>query len=219
MASHAQVLDWEQVFAAENKSDDDREVTYRVMSDVPIILFDHIAGIRRVVPMRWGFPHREDWRRPQPIHARSETIETTHAFAEAFRDGQRGIVLMKTFNEAPDVEGPTAQHVITPGSALLAAAFVWRRFHVGDPARPMFACVLVTVPANTLIAGLPTDRMPAFVAPDDWAVWLGEEPASLEQVKACLKTVEDACWTMTPEQRAKSARRARPTVSDPGGLF
>ena len=221
MASYAEVTAWEQAVTCdgENKSGSDREVAYRVMSDVPIIVLDHAAGIRRVVPMRWGFPHPENWRRPQPIHARSETLEATRAFADAFRDGQRGIVLMRTFNEAPNVEGPSVQHVITPGAdALLAAAFIWRRFQI--PAQPpMFAAVMVTVAANTLLSGLPTDRMPAFLAPADWSVWLGEEPASLARVKACLKTVEDVRWTMTREERAKSAKRGKPTISDPAGLF
>lgn len=78
-------------------AEEDRQVTYRVMGTLPVIIFDKELGKRRVVPMRWGFPHPKDWRRPQPIHARSETIETTKAFAQAFADGQRGIVLMKTF--------------------------------------------------------------------------------------------------------------------------
>ncbi|HVW72218.1 MAG TPA: SOS response-associated peptidase family protein [Rhizomicrobium sp.] len=208
----------------ENKVGEDREVAFRVMTNLPIILFDKSAGRRRVVPMRWGFPHPNDWRRPQPLHARSETIDTTRAFADAFRDGQRGIVLMRTFNEAPDVEGPTVQHTIAPGDdGVLAAAFLWRRFAVPDQQQaqpqPMFACVMVTVPANALLTTLPTDRMPAFIAPDDWALWLDEEPASLEEVKACLKTVDGARWRMSREERAKAARRARPTVSDPGGLF
>ncbi len=74
-----------------------------------------------------GFPDSRDWHRPRPIYARSESIEATGAFAEAFREGQRGIVLMRTFNEAPDVEGPTVQHTITPGDdGMLAAAFLWR---------------------------------------------------------------------------------------------
>jgi putative SOS response-associated peptidase YedK len=222
MASWAEMVDLSQPPTGERfekKDGSDREVAYRVMTNLPIILFDHGAGIRRVAPMRWGFPHRENWRRPQPIHARSETIEATRAFAEAFRDGQRGIVLMRTFNEAPNVEGPTVQHMIAPDCGMLAAAFLWRRFEIAGQPQPMFACVMVTVPANGLIAGLPTDRMPAFLAPDDWAVWLGEEAASLERVKACLKTVDDAGWTMTPERRAKSAPRAKPTISDPAGLF
>lgn len=220
MASWAEVVTFPEPQTSErceNNSGEDRQMAYRVMSNVPIILFDKRAGTRRVVPMRWGFPHPKDWRRPQPIHARSETIEATHAFAEAFALGQRGIVLMKTFNEAPDVEGPTVQHTITPGEdGMLAAAFLWRRFQVPDQPQPLFACVMVTVPANTLLAGLPTGRMPAFIASEDWAVWLGEEPGD---AKACLKTVEDVAWTMTPEERARSARRAKPVISDPAGLF
>ena len=78
---------------------------------------------------------------------------------------------------------------------------------------------MVTMPANRLLAGLPTDRMPAVLAEEDWAVWLGEEAASLDTVKACLRTVDDVRWTMTREARAASTRRSRPAVSDPGGLF
>src|SRR5215469_18379617 len=118
MASWAEVVAFMQPLSGESGGDRnaaDRQVTYRVMSNLPVILFDLREGARRVVAMRWGFPHPRDWRRPQPIHARSETIDTTRAFAEAFRDGQRGIVLMRTFNEAPDVEGPAIQHTITPG--------------------------------------------------------------------------------------------------------
>jgi putative SOS response-associated peptidase YedK len=189
----------------------DRSVTFRVMSNLPVIVRD--ADERRVMAMRWGFPDPSDWRKPRPIHARSETIDTVPAFAQAFRDGQRGIVLVESFNEAPDGGG---QHVIKPVGPV-GIAFVWRRFAVAD--QSMLACVMATVPANPLLAGLPTDRMPAVLAPEDWAVWLGEEPATSEAVKACLRTVEDARWTMTPEQRAKSSRRARPTVSDPVGLF
>jgi putative SOS response-associated peptidase YedK len=219
MASWAEVVAFMQPLTGGEDSSD-REVAYRVMSSLPVILFDHVAGARRVVPMRWGFPDPRDWRRPQPIHARSETIEITRAFADAFALGQRGIVLMRTFNEAPDIEGPTVQHRITPGeSAILAAAFLWRRFELPDQPQPLFACVLVTVPANRLIATLPTDRMPAFLAPQDWAVWLGEESASLDKVKACLKTAEGVDWTMAKEGKRGPVVRGKPVVSDPTGLF
>jgi putative SOS response-associated peptidase YedK len=62
--------------------------------------------------------------------------------------------------------------------------------------------------------------MPAFLANDDWATWLGENEAPAEEAKACLKTVEGIRWTMTKEERAASkAKRAKPTISDPTGLF
>lgn len=201
-------------------TEEDRQVTYRVMGTLPVIIFDKEQDKRRVVPMRWGFPHPQDWRRPQPIHARSETIETTKAFAQAFADGQRGIVLMSSFNEAPDIEGPTIQHTITPGDEpAISAAFVWREFDIPGIPMPLYACVLVTVPANSLIAALPTDRMPAFLAPDDWEKWLGEELASTEESKGCLRTVEGVRWTMTKQEKAAKPRKSKPTISDPGGLF
>jgi len=157
MASWGEVVSFSQPLTRDDMkaSDNDREVTLRVMSNVPIIIWDKEEGMRRVVPMRWGFPDPKNWKVPKPIHARSEIIETTKAFASGFLDGQRGIVLMKTFNEAPDIEGPTIQHSITPGDEpALAAAFVWRRFQIPELASPLLACVLVTVPANKLIATL-----------------------------------------------------------------
>ena len=195
--------------------DDAPTRTYRVMDLLPVIVLD--GDQRRVHPMRWGFPDPKDARRPQPIHARAEGIDTTRAFADAFKDGQRGIVIAETFNEAPDIKGPTIQHTITPG-APVGIAVIWRR--VGVPAvGTRFACCVVTVAANRLIAGLPTDRMPAILSPDDWALWLGEGNATPDAAKACLKTVDDMRWTMTREERAAKPRKQKPMVSDPGGLF
>ncbi len=201
MASWSQVVDFSQPLA----SGSDKLLTLRVMGGLPVILWDHVAGTRRVVPMRWGFPDPKDARRPRPIHARAETIAVMPTFADAFRDGQRGIVLARTFNEAPE---NGVQHVITPGALpAIGMAFVWRRF-----ADPSFACVMVTVPANPLLVALPTDRMPAILDAGDWARWLGEEPATTQEVLACLKTQAGADWRMEKEQRDK------PTVRDPTGI-
>jgi putative SOS response-associated peptidase YedK len=156
------------------------------------------------------FPHPKDWRKPQPIHARAETIEITQAFADAFLDGQRGIVLTRPFNGAPDADGPTVQHTITPNVEALGIAFVWRQFNVGA-AMPLYAACMVTVPANKLIASLPTSRMPAVLAPEDWAIWLGEEAAGLDRIKACLRTAEGVDWQMQKEEPQK------PTVREPKG--
>lgn len=204
--------DWAAVASSGGAAESGTEsLAYRVMNDLPVIVFD--GGERYVMPMRWGFPDPADWRRPRPIHARAETIDVTPSFAAAFRDGQRGIVLVESFNEAPE-DG--TQHVLTPPRPV-GIAVVWRRFEAGGA--PLLACVMVTVAANALLRGLPTDRMPAILDAADWATWLGETPAAPEAVKACLKTVEGVRWTMTREERAATARRARPTVSDPPGLF
>lgn len=195
---------------ADGPADEDRILTYRVMGAVPVIVSDD--NRRRVVAMRWGFPNPKDWKRPQPIHARAETIDSVPAFAGAFRDGQRGIVVVESFNEAPE---SGEQHVVMPTEPI-GIAFLWRRFEIAELPAPLLACVMVTVPANGLLAGLPTDRMPAVLPAADWETWLSGPP---DAAKACLKTVEDVRWTMTRQERAKSAKRAKPTISDPAGLF
>src|SRR3954464_1716431 len=197
-------------FAWSDPDLDDRILTYRVMTNLPVIV--HNGEKRSAVLMRWGFPHPKDWKRPQPIHARGETIDSVPAFAGAFRGGQRGIVIVETFNEAPE---SGEQHVVKPAGPI-GIAFLWRRFEIAELPAPLLACVMVTVPANALLTGLPTDRMPAMLAQGDWEAWLTGSP---EEAKACLKTLEDVRWTMTREERAKSTKRGKPMVSDPAGLF
>ena len=62
---------------------------------------------------------------------------------------------------------------------------IWERWaEQGRGVLETFA--MVTVPPNALIATI-TDRMPALIADDDWAKWLGEEPASIDELKAMLR--------------------------------
>jgi putative SOS response-associated peptidase YedK len=184
---------------AVKESDSDHVLTYRVMANLPVIIWDGTQ--RRVVPMRWGWPDK-NWKIPKHIHARGETVDSTKAFAPSFLDGQRGIVVMRTFNEAPDMPGPTIQHTITPGDlGAIGIALIWRQFEVPEIAATMPACVMVTLAANQLIATLPTDRMPAVLADEDSAAWL-EETGTPTDTKACLKTVEGVHWTMTREECA-----------------
>jgi putative SOS response-associated peptidase YedK len=229
MASWSEVVDFAEAFSAtaEDGGDNDRPVGFRVMSDLAVIVFDREAGRRRVIPMRWGYPRRGNWRAPDPIHARSETIDSKPTFAAAFQKGQRGIVLVKTFNEGKQISPKvTEQYTIMLGDEPAGAiAFLFDQFVIADLTQPLRACVMVTVPANALIRTLTTehaesDRMPAFLAKDDWGTWLGENGSSPDEAKACLKTVEGINWKMSKEERAASkTKRAKPTVSDPTGLF
>jgi putative SOS response-associated peptidase YedK len=229
MASWSEVVDFGEAFstAGDGGGDNDRQVGFQVMRDLAVIIFDREAGKRRVVPMRWGFPRRGNWRSPDPIHARADTIDGKPTFAPAFQAGQRGIVLVKTFNEGKQISPKvTEQHTIMLGDAPAGAiAFLFDQFNIAELKDPLRACVMVTVPANALIRTLTTkhaesDRMPAFLAKDDWETWLGQNDATPDDAKACLRTVEGIKWTMTREERAASkSKRSKPTISDPGGLF
>jgi len=228
MASWAEVVSFSQpLTSTPSPGSNDEPVTFKVMSQLKVIVWDAAEQRRKIVPMRWGFAHPRNWKIPQPIHARSETMDKIKPFAAPFASGQRGIVLMRTFNEGKQVApSKTEQWTIDPiPDVMTGAAFIFDRVAPPDlSASPFHACVLVTVPANALIQSLTTehavsDRMPAFLAPEDWAVWLGEGSNNPASAKAACKTREGVRWTMTREERAARAKRSKPTLSDPKGLL
>jgi hypothetical protein len=61
------------------------------------------------------------------------------------------------------------------------------------------------------------DRMPAFIDHADASVWLGETPATPNEVKALLKTRPGTTWTRSREQKQEQAKNdgRKPVVSDP----
>jgi putative SOS response-associated peptidase YedK len=228
MASWSEVVDFADAFTETVSSGgNDQPVGFKVMSMLRVIVWDGEERKRRVIPMRWGYPRRGNWRAPDPIHARSETIDSKPTFAAAFKNAQRGIILVKTFNEGKQISPKvTEQHTIMLGDEPAGAiAVLYDTFSIPELPASLMACVMVTVPANALIRTLTTehaesDRMPAFLAKDDWEPWLGQNGSAPEVAKACLQTVEGIHWKMTKEERAASkSKRAKPTVSDPKGLF
>lgn len=187
-------------------------VVYRVNGLLPVIVWDAEARRRRVVGMRWGFPDPRDWRRPRPIHARSETVEAKEPFRTPFHAGQRGIVVFRTFNEGEEIAKPsgkteTRQWTIDPSDGRPRGfAFVWRRFEIADLPAPMLACVMVTVPANELIRRTiksqeDDPRMPAILEDGAWSTWLGEDGAAPAAAKATLKTMQGVNWQAMVEPK------------------
>jgi putative SOS response-associated peptidase YedK len=171
-------------------------------------------GRRLACRMRWGWARRGDTAPgnvPHHIHARAETIDTLPTFADAFRT-RRGLLMARTFNEGREVTAKkTEQHTITPrdgrpvGIAVLWEC--WQREGCGA----LYTFVMATTPPNALI-GTITDRMPAVLPPEQWAKWLGEEPAHPAELKAMLMPFEGD-WDMAPEYRP--ARKA----AGQGSLF
>ena len=165
-----------------------------------------------------GFPDPRDWRRPRPIHARSETIDAKEPFRTPFHAGQRGIVVFRTFNEGEEVVKPsgrteTRQWTVDPKDGQPRGfAFVWRRFEISDLPAPMLACVMATVPANELIRRTiksqeEDPRMPAILEDDAWSTWLGEGDATPAMAKAVLRTMEGVNWQAAPEPKKPRPRK------------
>ena len=169
-------------------------------------------GRRELVAMRWGFSKPENPSfKPDHMHARAETVDTRPTFAEAFAE-RRGILMVETFNEGEEQpSGRTKQWVIRPRDRKpIAIAVIWEEW-VGDAGSEL-TFVMITVPPNPLIAGI-TDRMPAILRQEDWAIWLGEADAPLADVKALLRTFDDeGGWEMSEQQPAKKAAKPKPQM-------
>jgi putative SOS response-associated peptidase YedK len=164
------------------------------------------AGKRERVRMRWGFsnPGSASFK-PDHMHARSETIDSRPTFAESFSE-RRGILMVDTFNEGEEMPGgKTKQWVIRPKDKKpIAIAVIWEEWEGDAGAVPCF--IQATVPANPLVSKI-TDRMPAILNREDWPVWLGEVDAPLKDVKALLRTFDDAGnWEMAEQAPPKAAK-------------
>jgi putative SOS response-associated peptidase YedK len=169
-------------------------------------------GKRQAARMRWGLvpPRAKDPNTASFIHARAESIDERPTYREAFLY-RRGLVVVQTFNEGKEITPTrTEQHVITANDSVpIAIAVIWERW--GEPHGGMLETfAMVTVPPNRLI-GTITDRMPAVIQPHQWGKWLGEEPASIRELKDMLAPF-DGDWTM---QAAPQARRGNPPANEP----
>jgi putative SOS response-associated peptidase YedK len=170
------------------------------------------AGERETARMRWGFVPASA---PDPItgatrhiHVRAETIEIKPTFREAFFR-RRGLAVVNTFNEGKEITPrKTEQYIITPvDRPATAIAVIWERWaRRNEGAIETFA--MVTVEANKLV-GTITNRMPAVLDDVDWAKWLGEEPATVDELKAMLRP-SDMEMNM-----AKAGKPPPPPAPDP----
>lgn len=218
-ASWREIVDFSRPLTSDGRGGGgDEEAIYRVAGQLPVIVWDAEQGKRRVVSMRWGFPDPRDWRRPRPIHARTETVHSKDPFRKPFAEGKRGIVVFRTFNEGQEIVKPSGvtgveQWTVDPKDGRPRGfAFVWQRFELADLPVPMLAFVMVTVPANDLIRQTiePNEddaRMPAILEDDAWATWLSENSASPEAAKAVLKTMEGVRWETAPEPKKSRPRK------------
>lgn len=198
-----QMKDWEamvelaQLVLSTSRDLTDTVTPMRVASVIRL----NAQGKREVARMRWGLvPAGASDQNigTQFIHARAETIDEKPTYRGAFLN-RRGLVIVRSFNEGKEITPTrTEQHVITPCDGKpLAIAVIWERWRK----MPLESFAMVTTCANKLI-GTITDRMPAVIAYGDWDKWLGEVPATADELKAILKPFEGD-WTMEAAPRAK----------------
>jgi putative SOS response-associated peptidase YedK len=165
------------------------------------------TGSRTLDMMRWGLvPY---WAKDlkigfSTINAMAETIDTKPVFREAFRR-HRCLVPVDNFygwkKLGSKEKQPYAIALKTGG--IMALAGLWENWK--SPAEEWVrSSTIITTTPNALCAEI-HDRMLVILPPQVWPVWLGEEPADAERLKA-LRTVSrcgNDCMAGEPARRQR----------------
>jgi putative SOS response-associated peptidase YedK len=164
------------LFSAQPANDLPEVPNYNVCPTNRVQVVQVAEGQRRLVAMRWGFlPH---WYKapndgPLLINARAETIAEKPAFRAAVRERRCLIPVTGFYEWVKDAEGNRLPYYIhSADGAPLAFAGVWQGWDRGE--EPTQTCAIVTCGANEMMSRI-HHRMPVVLAPEDWALWLGEE--------------------------------------------
>ena len=145
---------------------------------------------REAVMLRWGLiPY---WAKDikigfSTINAKCETVADKPAFREAFAK-RRCLVLADGFYEWQPTGAKTKQPYLIRmlDQQPFAFAGLWERWHDKANGETIESCSIITCPPNEVCAPI-HNRMPAILAREDYAAWLGETEATADELKALLK--------------------------------
>jgi putative SOS response-associated peptidase YedK len=236
MATWAEVVDFSQPLIAKPSNAPEQAAT--PMRWAPVLHLDK-AGKRTMTSMRWAFSEFNEVRgydQPAYIHARDDKVLTSKVWRPHFED-RRGLLIVTSFYEAelvptykPDRVTPTGNFkdrpwvIKTRDGSKLAIAVIFRETET--PSGRILEFVQVTAKANKgmseFVAPDPDrehsdKRMPAIIPEADIPKWLGEAPATPEEVRDLLRTYEDdGAWDMRPEEPKRAPPKPKaPKKSEP----
>ena len=159
--------------------------------EVPVIRTTSAAdgGERVGVMMRWGlippFLKGENPKFPT-INARIETMETSPAFRDAWKKGQRCIVPAEGFYEWQMMPDAPRQpwFIGLANKEVMPFAGLWERSVKADRT-VVESFAIITLPANDFMAKIHNEgqRMPAILRTEDLEAWLN---GTTEQARAAL---------------------------------
>ena len=121
------------------------------------------------------------------INAKAETVAEKPAFRDAFKE-RRCIIPADGFYEWKKLDAKTKQPyaIVMKDRSVFGFAGLWERWKDKASGQTIQSCTIITTQPNEVCAPI-HDRMPAILAPKDYARWLGEEPADPPHLMMMLK--------------------------------
>jgi putative SOS response-associated peptidase YedK len=173
------------------------DVNWNKPPTAPMLVAIRSEDGRRVPKMmRWGLlPHwaKDEKTAYSTFNARSEEFATKPAFKNAWKRGQRCLVVTDGFYEWKklDPAGKKKQpYAIAMTQGLMVMAGLWEKWKDPKSGSEFLSCTVLTCAPNAVMGEL-HDRMPVILTDSDWPKWLGEEPASKAELLALLKPCRD----------------------------
>lgn len=149
---------------------------YNVCPTNRIHVVERTDSGRRLSAMRWGFlPH---WYKtpndgPLLINARAESVAEKPAFRTAVRERRCLIPASGFYEWTKEQDGKRLPWYIRPADGTtIAFGGIWQEWTRGE--EPIRTCAILTTAANRALSDV-HHRMPLTIAPEDRALWLGEE--------------------------------------------
>jgi putative SOS response-associated peptidase YedK len=185
-----------------------------------LVAIRSVDGKRTPKMMRWGLlPH---WAKNEKIayatfNARAEEFTTKPAFRDAWKNGQRCLVVTDGFYEWKklDPKGKEKQPYaigMTDGGPMVMAG-LWARWKDPKSGDEIQSCTILTTGSNEIMDEL-HNRMPVILAESDWAMWLGEDPATNEELLAMLKPCSGTDLKIWPvDKRVGNVRNKGPEMA------
>lgn len=140
---------------------------------------------RGLALLKWGLvPYWSQDGKHGPINARAETVGGLSTFSDSFRH-KRCIVPATGFYEWRGVGKEKVPHRfrLTSGG-VMGFAGLWSVWTTPEE-KKLITCCVITTAANELVRPF-HDRMPAILAPDDYAKWFDAD-TELKELHALLK--------------------------------
>jgi putative SOS response-associated peptidase YedK len=164
-----------------------------------LVAYRSIDGKRVPRMMRWGL--LPSWAKEEKLsyatfNARSEEFTTKPAFKDAWRRGQRCLVVTNGFYEWRKSDKQSFAIGMDNDSPMVMAG-LWSSWTNPANGEDVLSCTILTCGPNEVMAEL-HDRMPCILGEGDWPLWLGEEDATEQQLLDMLRPCPDAWIKVWP---------------------
>ncbi|MDP1647187.1 MAG: SOS response-associated peptidase [Rubrivivax sp.] len=180
---------------------------WNVTPQTPVpVVHETREGERVAELMRWGLvPH---WTRDANIgrklaNARAEGVFDKPSFRQAARRRRCLLPASGFYEWQATPAGKQPWYISSPGAEPLAMAGLFEAWRSNESEEWLLTCCVITVAANALMAPL-HDRMPALLAPAQWAPWLARDEQDPVRLAPLLVPCPPAALQAWPVSRAVS---------------